>query len=140
MGGSNYQSLAVPNIGAFGFNGTGHISTSGVEHIKESVTKPRAQDPIDIDEKVSILANVRVCSVNISTLQISRAVQQEVDRRLAEREAQERERLEALERQERERAAERERQDEEQRASLMRKHEELNKLLKKTLRKAEKEK
>lgn len=72
--------------------------------------------------------------------QISRAVQQEVERRLAEREAQERERFQELERQERERGAERERLDDERRALLMKKHDELNKLLKKTLCKAEKEK
>lgn len=71
---------------------------------------------------------------------ISKAVQQEVERRMAQREAQERERLREIEEQEREKAAERQRQDDEQRAALMRKHDELNRLLKKTLRKAEKEK
>lgn len=59
---------------------------------------------------------------------------------MAEREAQERERLKELEQRDLEKAAERRQQEEEHRLALMRKHDELNRLLRKTLRKAEKEK
>ncbi|KAF8580927.1 kinesin-domain-containing protein [Ramaria rubella] len=120
-GGASYQTLAAPNAGAFGFNATGRYSIGGAERIIEASPTPQLQEQADIDAK------------------ISRAVQQEVERRLAEREAQEQERFAEFERRERERATERERVEDEQRALLMKKHDDLNKLLKKTLRKAEKE-
>jgi len=138
MGGTGYQSI-VPNLGGFGFNRAGRNSIGGANTNAGSGTRPQIPDQMDIDDRVSVHYIVAHRTLNFS-LQISRAVQQEVERRLAEREGLERERLEGLERQGRERAAERERQENEQRASLMKKHDDLNKLLKKTLRKAEKEK
>ncbi|GJJ14872.1 hypothetical protein Clacol_009141 [Clathrus columnatus] len=122
LGGPSNPAPAIASLNAFGFNGGGRHSLRGGEEASELDAKVQVQQSVtDLDEK------------------ISRAVQQEVERRLAEREAQERVRLQELEQRELERAAERRRQEEEQRAILMRKHDELNRLLQKTLRKAEKE-
>ena len=60
MGGSNYQSLVVPSVGAFGFQGAGRNSIGGVERIHERVTKPQAHDQMDIDEKVRVRAYMKV--------------------------------------------------------------------------------
>ncbi|KIJ38885.1 hypothetical protein M422DRAFT_230962 [Sphaerobolus stellatus SS14] len=118
MGGAGTGSH-IPKLNGFGYNPASARPSLGGQFAPSAPPKP---DPLEnLEEK------------------ITKAVQQEVERRLAERETQERQRIDELERLERERTAELERQAEEQRAALMKKHDELNKLLKKTLRKAEKE-
>jgi len=52
MGGAGYQSLAVPNLGGFGFNPAGRNSIGGAETYAESSTKPQVPDQMDLDEKV----------------------------------------------------------------------------------------
>ncbi|KAF8518380.1 kinesin-domain-containing protein [Hysterangium stoloniferum] len=124
MGGANHQNLAIPTLKGFGFNG-GRNSIGGKGYQISSTTANADGSRREGGNFSFDIYNIKVDAVS----QISRTVQQEVDRRLAERDKQ----AEAERR-------EREREEEEQRNAVMRKHDELNKLLAKVLRRAEKEK